>query len=208
MVDLKVTKEMADKLMSLKGNLRGGFFIGHFKYIRNFMGESGVKCVEEKLKKLGYPLYEKKISNVKWYPEALACLLVLVTIEKFNLTKKDIFEMGEKSPKLSFVVKLLMSHFSTPERSFKEAPRYWRENYDFGEMQTVGFSEREKYGIIRIKKFRTSKDAIKYHPLICEYHKGYFLGIAKMAIPNREVKIEHNKCIFNGFDEEEFKITW
>lgn len=203
-----LTKERADRLMSLKGNLRGGFFAGHFKYVKDLKGEEGIKKVEKKLAELGYPLKEKEISNVKWYPEALACLMVLVTKEVFNLTKEDIFEMGKKSPRYSFIVRLLMSHFLKPERSFKEAPRYWRENYDFGEMKTIGFNEKEKYGLISIKNFRTSKDADKYDPLICIYHEGYFLGIAQMAIPGKKVKIEHTKCLFNNQDQEEFKISW
>jgi len=208
MEDFKITKEFADNLMTLKGNIRGGFFVSHFRYVKNLKGDEGVKLVEERLERLGYPTKEKEVSNVKWYPEALASLMILATAEVFNLTKEDVFQMGKESIKTSFIIRVLMSHFLNLEKAFKEAPKYWRKNYDFGNVEIIGFGEKEKHCTISIKNFRLAKDAEKHHPWTCVYHTGYFSGIIEMLLPNKKIKIKHEKCFFSGQDEMEFKITW
>lgn len=198
----KLSKEEVDKMMKIPGNVKGTILKGHFNYIRDLKGDKGVKLVEERLESLGYPLKEKEVEESKWYSEALACLFVLVCVEIFNWTQEDVRKMAYESPKYSFIVKLLMQHFVKIEKSFKMAPFYWRKHFDFSRMEVGGFSEKEKYGIIRLVDFH------KYHPLICEYHRAYFQKIAEMMLGQRKVRVEHPKCLFREDDCEEFKIIW
>jgi len=199
---LTLKKEEVDKMMKLKGNVIGVILQGHFDYIRDLKGENGVKAVEARLKELGYPLKAENIINVKWYPESIACLITLVSVEVFGWDRKDVFEMAYQAPRYSFVVKLLMQHFLQIEKNFRMAPTYWHKHFDFSEMETAGFSEKEKYGIIMIKDFH------KYHPLICVYHQGYFTRITELMLGSKEVKVNHTRCLFKGDPYEEFKITW
>ena len=50
-----MTKEELDKIMQIKGNVRGAIFQTHAVYIRLKKGDEGVKMVEEKLKELSHP---------------------------------------------------------------------------------------------------------------------------------------------------------
>lgn len=195
-------KKEIDKMMLIKGNVKGAILKGHFDYIKDVKGEEGVRLIEKRLKDLGYLLDHNKIDDTKWYQESLACLVVLVCAEVFNWTQKEVREMAYQSPKYSFIVKLLMQHFVKIEKSFKMAPIYWRKHFDFSQMEVVGFNEKEKYGIIRLKNFH------KYHPLICEYHRAYFKKIAEIMLGQVKVQVGHPKCLFRGDDYEEFKIIW
>jgi hypothetical protein len=199
---ITLLKKEIDEMMKLKGNVKGVILKGHFDYIRDLKGEEGVKLVENRLEELGYPLEINKIDVIKWYPEAHSCLVIMVAAETFNWSKEDVFKMAYEAPKYSFIVKLLMQHFVKIEKTFHMVPRYWRQNFDFSEMETVGFNEKEKYGIIRIKNYH------KYHPLICVYHQGYFQKIAEIMLGQSKVNVEHTKCLFEGNLYEEYKITW
>lgn len=199
---LTLQKEEVKKMMEIKGNVKGAILKGHFDYIRDLKGEKGVKAIEEKLRELGYPLKSEEIDDTKWYQESMACLIVLICAELFDWTQKEIREMAYQSPKYSFIVRLLMQHFVKIEKSFKMAPIYWRKHFDFSEMEVAGFSEKEKYGIIRLKNFH------KYHPLICEYHRAYFKKIAEIMLGQKKVEVEHPKCLFREDPYEEFKIIW
>ncbi len=105
------------------------------------------------MKELGYPIDHQKIDDRGWYPEALACLIILVCAEVFKWTQKEVREMAYQSPKYSFIVKVLMTHFSNIEKNFKLAPFYLRRHFDFSKMEVAGFNMEEKYGIIRLKDF-------------------------------------------------------
>jgi len=199
---IKLTKEEVNRLMKLKGNVKGAILKGHFDYIKDLKGEEGVEQVERRIKELGCSVKAKDIDKIRWYSEGLSCLVVLVAAELFKWEAQDVFKMAFEAPKYSFIVKLLMQHFAKIEKSFKMVPKYWRQHFDFSEMETAGFNEKEKYGIIRIKNFH------KYHPLICVYHQAYFQKIAEIMIAEKKAKVEHTKCLFKDDPYEEFKITW
>lgn len=199
---VSLNKKEVEEIMKLGGNVRGVIIEGHFAYIRDLKGEDGVRTVERRLEELGYPFKAGDVVNVKWYSEALACLIILAAAEIFKWEDKNVFEMAYQSPKYSFVVKILMQHFLDIEKSFAKIPDYWQKNFDFGEMEVIGFSTKEKYGIIKIKDFH------KYHPLICIYHEGYFTKLAELMLGSKKVKIKHTECLFRNDPYEEFKINW
>ncbi len=194
-------KQTADKLMKMKGNIRGTIFQEHTSCIRAKEGEKGIKVVEEKLKEIGYPLKFSQIKNWEWYPVAYSALVILIAKSCFNWTDQDVFEMGEAAPKYSLVVKLLMKYFLPLRRTLKEVPEYWRKYFDFGELEAHELNEKEKYLVLRLKNY-------KGHPLICIYHQGYFLQVARYAIKSKKITIEETKCMFKGDPYHEFVIRW
>lgn len=200
---IRLKKEEVDEMMKLKGNVRGNILRGHFNYIKELKGEEEVNMILERLKELGYPVNPAEFTTAKWYPEALSCLIILVTAEVFQWEEKDVFQMAYDSAKYSLVVRIFMRYLLNIEKVFKEVSRYWRQHFDFGEMKVIDFNEKEKFGIIRLYGYH------KYHPLICIYHQGYFTKIAELAVASKKVKVEHPKCLFSGNENyEEFKIIW
>lgn len=199
---VQLIKKDVDKMMLLEGNVRGSILKAQIDLIREKKGEAIIKKVAEKMKELGHPFDFANINITGWYPEALSCLIILICAEICKCDEKQVFEMGYEASKYSFFVKLLMQYFLNIEKVFNHVPGYWRKHFDFSEMEVAEFNNKERYGILRLKNFQ------KYHPLICEYHKGYFTKIAEMTLGKKTVKVEHPKCLFRGDSYEEFKISW
>lgn len=197
----KSLKEIANNLMKIKGNVKGEVLRISAAYIAEKEGEKGVEVIEEKLKELGYSLKFKEIKPLRWYPEALSVLVILVAKDVFNWKNSDIFDMGNSAPKYSFIVKLLLKYLISVEKIFEECPKYWRKHFDFGELEPVEINTKEKYAIIRVKGY-------KFHPLICLYHAGYFLRLVQLSIRSKKITIKETKCMFKGDPYHQYLIKW
>ena len=192
----------AIRLSSISGNVRGEILRSNIDYIQNQEGKKAIPLIEEKLKELGYPLRLKNFNSLRWYPEFISVLIILILKEVFSWSEQDIFNMGNSVPKSSFIVKFLMKYFTSLKKCFKEASNYWRIHFDFGELEPFNFSEKEKYLIIRVKDYN-------FHPLVCFYHAGYFLKIAQFNIKSKKIDIQETKCLHK--DDvlfHEYKISW
>ena len=194
-------KQELDEIMQIKGNVRGAILQTHAVYVEHRKGKEGVKMLEEKLKELGHPLKFEEVFPMKWYPEAISILIMVVIKEIFNWTDKDIFEMGNLAPKSSFIVKMFIKHFLSPQKSFEQFPNHWRKNADFGEAKALEFNEKEKYAILQMTNHKS-------HPIICIYHAGYFLRGAQLVIKSEKITIEETKCVFKGDPYHEYVIKW
>ncbi len=193
--------EEAAKLMEIQGNVRGEVLRVNVAYIRFREGEEGLILVEEKLGELDFPLKLKGFKSLKWYPESLSVLIILVAKEIFNWSDNDVFEMGNSAPKSSFIFQLLMRNFLSSRKSFEESPKYWKAHFDFGELETFEFNEKEKYFTIRVKGY-------KFHPIMCIYYSGYFLRIAQFIIKSEKITIKEIKCVYRGDSYHEYMINW
>ena len=196
-----LTKQEAENLMKIKGNVRGEGILTDFEYVRYRKGEQGVKMLQEKLKELGWPTEFKDIRSMEWYPIGLDILKILTIKELFNWEDKDIFEMGGFSARVSFLMRMLMKYFVSPKKSFKESPKYWRKNFDFGELEAHEFNEKEKYMVFRLMNFKT-------HPVTCINHAGYFVQMTKYVLKSEKVTIKETKCVFRGDPYTEYTIRW
>ena len=196
--DIDLKKE-ADRLMHLEGNTKGVTLETHGIYIKHREGQEGLRAVEEKMKELGYPLKFKEINPLKWYPEGLGVLVILVAKKLFNWNDKDIFDMGNSAPKYSIVAKLMMKYFLSPPQSFAQAPKYWRRHYDFGSLEAYEFNDEKKYVKIHIKGY-------KFHPIVCVFYAGYLLRIAQYVFGTDKIRIKETKCIYRGDPYHEFTI--
>ena len=193
-------KEEIEKTMRIKGEGIGAAIQTHVHYIEEREGEEGVKKVQKRLEKLGYPVNFEKIKATERVPLTLSYLVVLVAREIFGWRDSDIFNMGNNAPKYSFVVKMVMRYFLSAKKSFQESPRYWRKHYDVGELEAYQFSEKEKYMIFRLRH--------ECPPTICIFYCGYFLRIAQYSIKSEKVTIKETKCTHRGDAYHEFLIKW
>jgi predicted hydrocarbon binding protein len=200
-MEKQITKEEADRLMAIPGNVRGAIFLTNSEYIRKRGGEEGIKEIEERLKELDHPFLFKNIKQMEYYPEGISVLVILLAIELLNLDEEDVFEMGKAAAKLSVFMKILTKYFISIKKCFEESPRYWQKHFDFGRIEIVEFNEVKKYGIFRVRGY-------KFHPIMCTYHRGYFLQIAQLAVGRQTARIEETKCMFKGDPYHEYLIKW
>ncbi|KPJ73266.1 hypothetical protein AMJ48_02270 [Parcubacteria bacterium DG_74_1] len=197
----EITKEEIQKLMRVRGNVRGAILQSHAIFIQNREGKGGVGAVEKKITELGYPVNFEKFKAGEWYPESLSTLIILTAKTLFNWTEKDIFEMGRSAPKYNFIAKILMRYFVSLEKFLAEVPNYWRKHLDCGKLEVVQFDEEKKYIVLREKDF-------KFHPIICVYHAGYYQGITEYVVKAEKISIKETKCVFKGDLYNEYVITW
>lgn len=194
-------KKEAQVLKKIKGNMRGEGLLSDLEYVRLKKGEKGVRALEEKINELGCPAKFSEMKSMEWYPAWWDILKTLASMDLFGWNEKDIFEMANFAPKVSFLVKILVKYFVSTKKSFEQSPKYWRQQFDFGDLEACEFSEKEKKMVFRIKNYET-------HPIMCTIFSGYFLRISQFVVKSPKVDIEETCCIYRGDPYHEYTIKW
>jgi len=196
-----VTKEDADIIMKLRGEVRGSALQTDAMFIQRKYGEEALNRVNKELQELGYPIEYEKINAMKWYPLGLRLLSLRVIKDIFTLSDEDIKLMGDTAPKYSFIVKLLMKYFISPQETLRRASEYWRKHYSTGIIEAAAFKEGDKQITLFIKDF-------KIDPVFCKYLEGYFRRLIQNLFPHKKVESEEIQCMFKGDAYHEFRMFW
>lgn len=197
-----ISKEIAQELIEIKGEVRGVVFKTDREYILKEKGEGGLAKVEEELERLGTPIRYKHIKTMAFYPIGLRVVSLLTIKKAFNFDNEKIREMGLFATKVSLIIKLFIKYFlSLKKVFFEEAPKIWSKHWTVGKLVSVRMNEDEKYGILRVEDFNL-------HPVVCYYLQGYFAGILQMVVRSKKVTAEEVKCTFSGEDCHEYMLRW
>ncbi len=195
----KDIKKEVDEIMKKEGNLKGSAFLSVFYFIRQKEGEEGLKKVEEKFVEIGYPFKEKDISVYKYYLNGYLTTLFIIGMELFNWNNDDIYEIGSRAPRLSFINKMLVSHFSSIEVLSQRGSEHWNKYSDVGKLSVPKFSAKERFMVVRIEDF-------EFHPLLCFFVKGYIKGLVDFTA--KGVEVSEQKCIYRGDKFHEYLVRW
>ncbi len=197
----KSLQEIADKLKSFNGNVKGEVFKTHADYIKSKEGPEGIKRLEEKMAELGAPINFSEIKPFEWVNEGMSSLTIIVAKEVFDWTDEDVFEMGRFAPKFSFIIKVLIQYLVSIDSLVENASKYWKKHYDFGSLEKVYYNKEEERAIIREHGFQT-------HPVVSLYHAGYFKGLCEFALKNKNIEIKETASTYKGDNYNEFEIIW
>lgn len=196
------TKELAKKLMEIKGEVRGTVFKTDTEYILKEKGEEGLKKVEGELKRLGYSIKFKEIKSMDFYPVGLRALSLLAIKKVFDFDDEKIKDMGFYATKVSLIIKIFIRYFLSLERVFfRESPKIWSKHWTVGELIPAELNAEKKYAVVRLKDF-------DLHPIYCVYLGGYFCGVLKMLVKTPQLIFEEIKCPFKGDEYHEYLIRW
>ncbi len=198
----KTLQEVAKELIDFPGKTKGEVFHTHAEYIKHKEGEEGLKRVEDKMAELGAPIRFNEVKPFQWIGEGVSSLTIIVAKEVFNWTDEDVFEMGRFAPKVSFIIRVLIQ-FSSTEKVFKEASKYWKRHFDFGSLEPVEFNEEDGYILMR-----ADVGNLKTHPLICIFLGGYFKGIAGLIVKSDKINVKEVSCVHRGDAYHDYLITW
>jgi len=199
---IELTKDVAKKLMEIKGEVRGVVFGIDGAYVLKEKGKEGLKKVEEELEKFGYPIKFKEIKTMDFFPVGLRVISLLTIKKVFNFDDEKIKEMGIFATKVSLIIKIFTRYFLSVKRVFYvEAPKIWRKHWTKGELIPVEINEEKKYAILRLKNF-------SLHPVYCKYLEGYFPGPFQLMIKSSKMTCEETKCTFRGDEYHEYLIKW
>jgi len=198
----ELTKEIAQKLIKIKGEARGVVFETDMEFILKEKGEEGLKMIEKEFEKIGFPIQYKTIKVMNFYPVGLRVISLLAIKKTFNFDEEKIKSMGFFGTKVSLILKLFLKYFFSIERVFfKETPRMWKKHYTVGELIPVDLNEGEKYALLRLENFIL-------HPLLCVYLGGYFCGVVQMLVRTKKITYQETKCPFRGDKYHEFLLKW
>jgi len=198
--EIKNQQEETSKLSKIPGEVRGQVFLTDLEYVREKKGENGVSALKQKIKEWEGLIKYEKIKTTEWYPIGLRAISLLAIKEVFSWNEDEITKMGNSAPKYSFIVKMLMKYFLSPERTFDESPKYWEKHYSIGKLEPYKYSLADKMYILRLHDF-------KIHPLICAYLKGYFVKIGQFT-QKAKLSSEETKCVFKGDPYCEYILKW
>ena len=197
--DISLKKE-ADRLMRLKGEVRGSVFLATKEYISKTKGKLGLRRVEKEMRRLGYSFNFEKVQAMKWYPIGLRAINFIVVKRVFNWGDQELAKMGYASPVLSRLIKMLIRFFITSKKMFQEVAKLWGRFYDFSRFEVVEYNEEEKYVIIRIYDFNI-------HPNFCVFYRGYFRRILEFT-GAKNVSLKETKCMYKGDPYHEYVARW
>lgn len=194
-----LNKEEIDKLLEVKGEVKGVVFQTDGKYVLEKEGEEGLKKLEKRVKELGLPIDYKKGKALDSHPIGLRIISLLLIKDTFDWSNEEIRNMGYMAPTTSFIVKLLMRFFVTFKKFMNEVPRYWEKHYTVGELETVKLDDETKEAVIRLKD-------IKFRPLFCLYLEGYYERLYQFIV-GKEGRCRETKCMFKGASYHEY-VFW
>ncbi len=195
----KVTKKIADKIMSFDSKTRGVVFITDATYVRTHYSEAKLDLVKSRLKSLGYPIDYDKIMNTEWYPSGLRVLSLLVITEVLKLSNHDLILMGDEAPKFSFFIRFVAKFINTLDLVVKKAGTVWARQVTRGslELKQTGKSEIT----VRFNDFNI-------HDIYLIYLQGYFRRFVQFIVPNATVKCKLIKKYSKDRNYAEYKVYW
>jgi hypothetical protein len=194
-----IKKEELDRLLKVKGEVRGVVFQTDAQYVLEKEGEKGLRELEKRVKDLGYDIDYRGAKATSWYPIGLRAISLLLIKDTFNWEDSRIREMGKMAPKFSFVVKFMFKLFASLEKLVREIPRFWKEHYTAGEMEVIKFDKKNKELIFSLKDFNL-------HPLFCLYLEGYIERV--LLFVERGVVTKEIHCPFRGDAYHDYLSKW
>ncbi|PIP23371.1 MAG: hypothetical protein COX90_03565 [Candidatus Nealsonbacteria bacterium CG_4_10_14_0_2_um_filter_38_17] len=197
----EITKELADKVMSLKGECRGICLKTDMDFLLKKKGKEGLRTMEEELEKLGYPIKYNKVNVGAFYPIGQDILDMLIIWKLFDYDTPIIKQLGYEAPNFSIFLKIFMKYLISMKETLKQAPAMQKEHYTVGELKVIEVDEDKKYVILRMENFDV-------HPFLCLALEGYFTKVCQMMIKSGRATCEETKCVFRGGNTHEFLLKW
>jgi len=195
-----ISKEIAKKLMEIKGESRGMAIKDDFEYVLQEEGKEGVKKLEDELARLDYPIKYEDIKPMKFYPVGLEAVIMLATKKLFNYDKEDFKKLGEFSARLPLIIRIFMKYFISLNTIAKEAPKMWRRYHTVGDPKVVELSEEKRYAILKVENFNLVS-------IYCQMLIGYLSSLIQLVVKTPVIGKE-TKCTFRGDEYHEFLFKW
>jgi len=200
----KITKKLADSLMSINKEARGINLKSDAEYILRVGGEKAIKKAESEFIKLGYPFKYKNVRAFGYYPMGIRMLSLLIIEKVFNLEDKDLKKVCGFPTYLAMISQLAKRLFASSEslgRIAEQAPKIWQQHFTGGNLKIVEYDLEKKYCIIRIWD-------LEAHPAFCPCLAGYFQTLGKTVTRSKELTCHETKCVYDGDEYHEFLVKW
>lgn len=197
----KLTQKLAQKLMKIKGEVRGVSLKADAEFVLNEKGPEGLKKVEEKLREIGFPIEYQKINQFAFYPLGLRILSLLAIQEVFNWSSEKIKKMGSYGMKISWIIRLFARYFFSIETTLRFVPKVWNQYFTVGSLKVLEYNLEKKYVILKLEKF-------DLHPLYCKCLEGIFEEIGRQVLNPKKIECQEIECSFRKGSFHKFLVKW
>jgi len=195
------SKEIADKFMNFKGEVRGVSLKNYADFILKKDGEESLKKIENALADVGYPIKYRELITMNFYPLGFQALSISAMQKFLNYDEKKFYELGRFQPKVSLMIKIFLKYFFSIDMLAKKVPYMWKKSYTAGELKVVELNKEKRCMILRLEDFPC-------HPIQCHQTlRGYFPTVLKMVL-RAEPTCEETKCTFTGDSCHEYLLKW
>ena len=191
-----ISKKELEKLMKIKGEIRGVALRGEIDFVLKEEGKEGLEKLKNAMKKLGHPIEYEKVKPMDFYPLSLHGTIQMVIKRLFNWGDEKFQEMGKFEAKVSLIARLYLGYFFSADKIAEELPKMWRKYFTVGNLKVVEYDEEKGYSVCRIEDF-------DIHAIQCQVLLGYFSSISQMITGDKVVGKE-TKCIYRGDQYHEF----
>lgn len=195
-----ISKEELNKLMALKGRVRGLAIKSHGEFIKKEKGEAGLKELEQVMEDLGCSVNHKELETMRFYPIYLEVVALVVIKKLFNFEEEKFREMGEFSSKMSLILKLFIKYFISIKMMVDQIPNIWEKYYTIGKIKTTELDIVGNRLVLRLEDFNL-------HYLHCLHLEGYFSSVVKMIV-KKPVTCLETRCVHKGDRYHEFLLRW
>ncbi len=176
----------------------GGTFVALMKALKK---KKGSIAFEELMKDMVAHGYQgpTKIEDFKLKKRyALRDYLIFFDRAAAMFGVKTTDEMSREGAKREGIMGWFIKWAATPSMIMKNAGKYWKEFYDFGEMHGE---------MLDRNKARVVLNDGCYSDELCSGHTAYFRGVFE-SIGCKNVEVKHTKCMLRGDDIGEWILTW
>jgi len=195
------SKEIADKFMSFKGEVRGVSLKNYADFIIKKDGEEGLKKAEKALAEVGYPIKYRELITMNFYPLGYQALSIAAMRKILNYDDETFYELGCLQPKISLMIKIFLKYFFSIDMLAKKVPDMWKKSYTVGELKVIELDKEKRHMILRLENFSC-------HPIQCHQTlRGYFPAVLKMVL-KAEPTCQETKCTFRGDNYHEYLLKW
>jgi hypothetical protein len=196
-----LTKKDFQEIVKLEGQVRGSALNTDAACIQSQEGRKGLQRVEERFRRLGYPLEYHHIKDMGWYPISLRVLSLCVLRDVFRMDESGLKKLGDTAPKFSFMVKVFMKFSDLRDVALDSIPGYWRMHYSIGDMKIGEINEQEGYLTFQLENFHV-------HPILCPYFEGYLRRLLQFGFVDEQLASLETKCMHKGDALHEYRISW
>jgi len=200
-----ISKEELDKIMSVKGELKGLALKNYGSFIIKEEGEEGLKKIEDAMKSIGCPIQYNKLKAMSFYPLWWSVATFLLIKRIFDYDEQKFQEMGKFCFKFPNIMRIWAKYLISLNRAVKSAPMMHRMYFNVGDFTVPDYSEEKKYIVIRLKNFPPYP--IDFPRIYCSFLVGYYSSIVQVVTGTNTTGKE-TKCVYWGDDYHEFLMKW
>ncbi len=200
-----ISNEELEKIMNLKGEIRGLALKNYREYILRENKKEGLDKLEEALLSLGCPIKYENLKAMVFYPLWWSVVTFVLLRRLFHYDEQKFQEMGKFCFKFPNIITVWAKYLISIEKAAESSVKMYKMYFTVGEFTVPEYSKEKKYAILRLENYPVYPiDSPRDY---CYFLAGYYSSIVRV-ITGKEATGKEIKCVHRGDKYHEFLIKW